>query len=177
MSSDLFSRKVNTKDFSLIYAGAQNIGPAGSTMIMVKRHLRKTGRKMLSMLVTILCCVCIKGESMYKHTSVFPVYVTMLTLRWLKQHGGISWIEKINQQKRDLLCGEIDRNSLFYGTTAKEDRSIMNVCFLMNKPEQEAEFDKFWKSCLLELTEFVDTEMLGGYRTSIYKCQLKAYKY
>jgi len=165
MSSDLFSRKVNAKDFSLIYAGAQkNIGPAGSTMVMVKKDiLGKTGRKMLSMLDYN---VHIKGESMYNTPPVFPVYVTMLTLRWLKQNGGISWIEGLNQKKADLLYSEIDRNSLFYGTTAKEDRSNMNVCFLMNKPELEPEFDKFWKA------EGIDGirghRDVGGYRASIY---------
>jgi phosphoserine aminotransferase len=165
MSSDLFSRKVNANDFALIYAGAQkNIGPAGSTMVMVKKDiLGKTGRKMLSMLDYQ---VHIKGESMYNTPPVFPVYVTMLTLRWLKQNGGISWIEKLNQQKADLIYTEIDRNSLFYGTTAVEDRSNMNVCFLMKKPELEPEFDKFWKA------EGVDGirghRDVGGYRASIY---------
>jgi phosphoserine aminotransferase len=78
--------------------------------------------------------VHIKGESMYNTPPVFPVYVTMLTLRWLKQNGGISWIEKINQQKADLLYTEIDRNSLFVGTAVKEDRSNMNACFLLINP-------------------------------------------
>jgi len=165
MSSDLFSRKVNAKDFSLIYAGAQkNIGPAGSTMVMVKKEiLGKTGRKMLSMLDYQ---AHIKGESMYNTPPVFPVYVTMLTLRWLKQNGGISWIEGLNQKKADLLYSEIDRNSLFYGTTAKEDRSNMNVCFLMNKPEQEAEFDKFWKAAGIDGIR--GHRDVGGYRASIY---------
>ena len=165
MSSDLFSRKVNAKDFALIYAGAQkNIGPAGSTMVMVKKDiLGKTGRKMLSILDYQ---VHIKGESMYNTPPVFPVYVTMLTLRWLKQHGGISWIEDINQKKADLLYGEIDRNSMFYGTAAKEDRSFMNVCFLLHKPELEPEFDKFWNS--LGISGIRGHRDVGGYRASIY---------
>jgi len=165
MSSDIFSRKINAKDFALIYAGAQkNMGPAGSTMVMVKKDiLGKTGRKMLSMLDYQ---VHIKGESMYNTPPVFPVYVTMLTLRWLKQNGGISWIENINQQKADLLYNEIDRNSQFYGTTAKEDRSNMNACFLLTKPELEPEFDKLWKSANIDGIR--GHRDVGGYRASMY---------
>jgi phosphoserine aminotransferase len=165
MSSDIFSRKVNAKDFALIYAGAQkNMGPAGSTMVMVKKDvLGKTGRKMLSMLDYQ---VHIKGESMYNTPPVFPIYVTLLTLKWLKKNGGIAWIEKLNQQKADTLYNEIDRNSLFYGTVEKADRSNMNVCFLLNKPELEAEFDKLWKdACLSGLRGHRD---VGGYRASLY---------
>lgn len=165
MSSDIFSRKVNAKDFALIYAGAQkNMGPAGSTMIMVKKDiLGKTGRKMLSMMDYN---VHIKGGSMYNTPPVFPIYVTMLTLRWLKQNGGISWIEKINQQKADLLYNEIDRNPLFVGTTAKEDRSNMNACFLLNKPELEPEFDKIWKEA--NISGIRGHRDVGGYRASMY---------
>lgn len=165
MSSDIFSRKVNAKDFDLIYAGAQkNIGPAGSTMVMVKKDaLGKTGRKMLSMLDYN---VHIKGESMYNTPPVFPIYVTMLTLKWLKQNGGVAWIEKINQQKADLLYNEIDRNSLFYGTTEVEDRSNMNLCFLLNKPELEPEFDKIWKDA--NISGIRGHRDVGGYRASLY---------
>lgn len=165
MSSDIFSRKVNAKDFSLIYAGAQkNMGPAGSTMVMVKKDvLGKTGRKMLSMLDYQ---VHIKGESMYNTPPVFPIYVTLLTMQWLKKNGGIAWIEKLNQQKADAIYNEIDRNSLFFGTVEKADRSNMNVCFLLNKPELEADFDKLWKEAGLSgLTGHRD---VGGYRASLY---------
>ena len=144
MSSDIFSRKVDAGRFALIYAGAQkNMGPAGSTMIMVRKDaLGKTGRKMLSMLDYQ---VHIKGGSMYNTPPVFPIYVTLLTLRWLKKNGGIAWIEDLNNRKAKLIYDEIDRNSMFVGTTAVEDRSRMNVCFLLKKPELEPEFDKFWK--------------------------------
>jgi phosphoserine aminotransferase len=165
MSSDIFSRRVNGNDFALIYAGAQkNIGPAGSTMVMVKKDiLGKTQRKMLSMLDYQ---VHIKGESMYNTPPVFPVYVTMLTLRWLKQNGGVDWIEKINQQKADLLYNEIDRNACFTGTVEKEDRSFMNVCFLPTKPEYEAEFDKLAKD--YNLSGIKGHRDVGGYRASLY---------
>lgn len=165
MSSDIFSKKVDAKQFDLIYAGAQkNMGPAGSTMIMVKKSaLGKTGRKMLSMLDYQ---VHIKGGSMYNTPPVFPIYVTLLTMQWLKKNGGISWIEKVNQQKSDALYNEIDRNSLFYGTTAVEDRSQMNVCFLMKKPELEPEFDKFWKDA--GISGIRGHRDVGGYRASLY---------
>lgn len=165
MSSDLFSRRVDAKQFDLIYAGAQkNMGPAGSTMIMIKKSLLgKQTRKMLSMLDYQ---VHIKGESMYNTPPVFPVYVSMLTLRWLKQNGGISWIESINQQKADLLYSEIDRNSCFTGTVEKEDRSNMNVCFLPNKPEYEELFDKMAKEN--NLSGLKGHRDVGGYRASLY---------
>lgn len=165
MSSDLFSRRVNAKDFALIYAGAQkNMGPAGSTMVMVRKDvLGKTTRKMLSMLDYQ---VHIKGESMYNTPPVFPVYVSMLTLRWLKQNGGVDWIEKINQKKADTLYNEIDRNACFVGTVAKEDRSHMNVCFLPTKMEYEAEFDKLAKQ--YNLSGIKGHRDVGGYRASLY---------
>jgi phosphoserine aminotransferase len=165
MSSDIFSRKVDARKFDLIYAGAQkNMGPAGCTMIMVKKDaLGKTGRKMLSMLDYQ---VHIKGGSMYNTPPVFPIYVTLLTLQWLKKNGGIAWIEQLNQRKADALYGEIDRNSLFYGTTAVEDRSHMNVCFLMKKPELEPEFDKFWKEA--GISGIRGHRDVGGYRASTY---------
>lgn len=103
---------------------------------------------------------------MYNTPPVFPIYVTLLTLKWLKKNGGIAWIEKINQQKADLLYNEIDRNSLFVGTTAKEDRSRMNVCFLMNQPEMEAEFDKVWKDA--GISGIRGHRDVGGYRASLY---------
>lgn len=165
MSSDIFSRKVNAKDFTLIYAGAQkNMGPAGSTMVMVKKDaLGKTGRKMLSMMDYQ---VHIKGGSMYNTPPVFPIYVTLLTLQWLKKNGGISWIEKINQQKADLLYNEIDRNPLFIGTTAVEDRSNMNACFLLKDASLEPEFDKLWKDA--NISGIRGHRDVGGYRASLY---------
>ncbi|MHB8259551.1 MAG: 3-phosphoserine/phosphohydroxythreonine transaminase [Bacteroidia bacterium] len=165
MSSDIFSRKINAKDFALIYAGAQkNMGPAGATMVMVRKDiLGKTGRQLLSMLDYQ---VHIKGESMYNTPPVFPIYVTLLTLQWLKKNGGIAWIEKVNQQKADTLYNEIDRNSMFFGTVVKEDRSNMNVCFLMHKPELEPEFDKLWKEA--NISGIRGHRDVGGYRASLY---------
>jgi phosphoserine aminotransferase len=165
MSSDIFSRKVNANDFALIYARAQkNMGPAGSTMIMIRKDVvGKATRKKLSMLDYQ---VHIKGESMFNTPPVFPVYVSMLTLRWLKNNGGVEWIEKVNQQKADLLYNEIDRNSCFVGTVEKADRSNMNVCFLPTKPEYEALFDKLAKE--YNIDGIKGHRDVGGYRASLY---------
>lgn len=165
MSSDIFSRKVDANQFAIIYAGAQkNMGPAGTTMVAVKEELLgKTERTMLSMLDYR---IHIKGGSMFNTPPVFPIYVSMLTLRWLKKNGGVEWIEKINQQKADLLYAEIDRNSMFTGTTTKEDRSNMNVTFVMPKPELEPEFDKLWKEA--DINGIRGHRDVGGYRASLY---------
>lgn len=166
MSSDIFSRKVDGKKFALIYAGAQkNMGPAGTTMVAVREDiLGKVERKMLSMMDYR---VHIKGESMYNTPPVYPVYVSMLTLRWLKNNGGVEWIEKINHQKAELLYNEIDRNSMFKGTVeAKEDRSKMNVTFVLTKPELEPEFDKLTKEA--NLSGLKGHRDVGGYRASLY---------
>lgn len=165
MSSDIFSRRVNGNDFSLIYAGAQkNMGPAGATMVAVHDDvLGKTGRKMLSMLDYQ---VHINGESMYNTPPVFPIYVSMLTMKWLKENGGVEWIENVNNEKAAALYTEVDRNSLFTGTTAVEDRSKMNATFVMTKPELEPEFDKMWKEA--GISGLRGHRDVGGYRASLY---------
>ena len=158
MSSDIFSRVIDPNLFSLIYAGAQkNMGPAGATMVAVREELLgKVERKMLSMLDYR---VHIKGNSMYNTPPVFPVYVSLLTMRWLKKNGGVAWIEKINQQKADALYNEIDRNTMFQGTCAKEDRSNMNATL-------EPEFDKLCKEA--DLSGLRGHRDVGGYRASMY---------
>jgi phosphoserine aminotransferase len=166
MSSDMFSKPVNGNDFGLIYAGAQkNMGPAGATMIAVREDLLgKTGRKMLSMLDY---AVHIKGGSMYNTPPVFSIYVCLLTLRWLKKNGGLTWIEKVNNDKASMMYGEIDRNSMFAGTVLdKEDRSNMNACFVSTRPELEPEFDKLWKDA--GISGIRGHRDVGGYRASLY---------
>ncbi|HRH02771.1 MAG TPA: 3-phosphoserine/phosphohydroxythreonine transaminase [Bacteroidia bacterium] len=165
MSSDIFSREINAADFDLIYAGAQkNMGPAGATLVVVKDEiLGKTGRTLLSMLDYR---THIKAGSMYNTPPVYPIYVSMLTMKWLKDNGGVSWIEKINEQKAALLYSEIDRNSMFKGTVVKEDRSLMNVNFVLTKPELEAEFDALTKAA--NLSGLKGHRDVGGYRASLY---------
>jgi phosphoserine aminotransferase len=167
MSSDIFSRPIDGKKFDLIYAGAQkNMGPAGATMVAVKKDaLGKTGRKMLSMLDYQ---VHIKGESMYNTPPVFPIYVSMLTLEWLKKNGGTQWIEKINEEKQSLLYSEIDRNSMFIGTVETEDRSWMNVNFVLTDKAtaHEADFAKMAKDA--GISGINGHRDVGGYRASLY---------
>lgn len=165
MSSDIFSRVVDGKKFGLIYAGAQkNMGPAGCTMVAVRKDiLGKTERKMLSMLDYQ---VHIKGESMYNTPPVYPVYVSMLTMKYVKLNGGVELMEKLNQEKADCIYNEIDRNSLFKGTVVKEDRSNMNVNFVMNDPSKEEAFNKIWKEA--GISGLNGHRDVGGYRASIY---------
>lgn len=165
MSSDIFSRKLDFTKFDLLYAGAQkNMGPAGCTLAVVKESiLGKTTRTIPSMLDYR---VHIKAGSMYNTPPVFPVYVSLLTLRWLKKNGGLEWMEKTNNQKANVLYAEIDRNSLFTATAAAHCRSMMNVTFVLNKPELEPEFDKMWKQA--NISGLRGHRNVGGYRASLY---------
>jgi phosphoserine aminotransferase len=165
MSSDIFSRKLDFTQFDLIYAGAQkNMGPAGTTLVVVKDEiLGKTGRKIPSMLDYQ---VHISKDSMFNTPSVFPVYVSMLTLDWLKSLGGIEEIEKRNVEKAQLLYNEIDRNPLFEGAAATEDRSNMNVTFLLTDDSRKEEFDAICKA--KGINGINGHRSVGGYRASIY---------
>jgi phosphoserine aminotransferase len=108
----------------------------------------------------------ISKESMFNTPPVFPIYVSMLTLQWLKDLGGVEAIEKINQEKADLLYGEIDRNPLFEGTAAKEDRSNMNVCFLLTDSSKEEAFNNMWNA--EGISGIKGHRSVGGYRASTY---------
>ncbi len=165
MSSDIFSRVLDFSKFDLIYAGAQkNMGPAGATLVVVKTEiLGKTGRTIPSMLDYQQH---VSKESMYNTPPVFPVYASLLTLQWLKKLGGIAAIEKINEAKANLLYNEIDRNPLFKGTAAKEDRSNMNVTFLLNDEAHQEKFDTMWKAA--GISGLAGHRSVGGYRASMY---------
>lgn len=165
MSSDIFSRKLDFSKFDLIYAGAQkNMGPAGTTLVIVKDEiLGKTGRTIPAMLDYQ---VHISKDSMFNTPAVFPVYVSMLTLQWLKDLGGINAIEKINEEKAAILYDEIDRNSLFKGFAKKEDRSLMNVTFNLTDATKKEAFDKLWNDA--GISGIKGHRSVGGYRASIY---------
>ncbi len=165
MSSDIFSREINVADFDLIYAGAQkNMGPAGVTLVIVKDSiLGKVDRKIPSMLDYQ---VQIDGGSMYNTPPVFAIYVSMLNLRWLRSKGGVAEIEKENIAKAEALYKEIDRNPLFKGTCNVEDRSRMNVCFVMENPELEKPFLKFAED--RDIIGIKGHRSVGGFRASIY---------
>jgi len=165
MSSDIFSRELDFSQFDLIYAGAQkNMGPAGTTLVVVKTDLLgKTGRNIPSMLDYQ---IHVDKDSMFNTPSVFAVYVSMLTLQWLKDLGGIKAIEKINKAKAELLYSEIDANPLFKGTAVKEDRSYMNVTFLLTDDSKTDIFEK-----MLEengINGLKGHRSVGGYRASMY---------
>src|ERR1700709_352552 len=165
MSSDIFSRKINVADFGLIYAGAQkNMGPAGVTLVIVKDSLLgKTGRKIPSMFDYK---VQIEGGSMYNTPPVFAIYVSMLTVNWLKAKGGVAGIEVENDAKAKALYTEIDRNPLFKGVCAVEDRSKMNVCFVVENPEHEKPFLKYCDE--KGIVGLKGHSSLGGDRASSY---------
>ncbi len=165
MSSDIFSRTLDFSQFDLIYAGAQkNMGPAGTTLVVIKDAiLGKTGRTIPSMLDYQ---VHISKDSMYNTPSVFAVYVSMLTLQWMKDLGGIAGIEKRNDAKAALLYGEIDSNPLFQGVAEKEDRSHMNVTFTLTDTSLKEKFDALWKGA--GINGLNGHRSVGGYRASIY---------
>lgn len=165
MSSDIFSRVIDFSKFDLIYAGAQkNMGPAGTTLVVVKEEiLGKTRRSIPSMLDYKQH---IEKESMYNTPPVFAVYASLLTLQWLKNNGGIPAMETRNNAKAKLLYDAIDNSELFRGTAAIEDRSNMNVTFLLNDESRSAEFDKLWKAA--GISGISGHRSVGGYRASIY---------
>ena len=165
MSSDIFSRKINVSDFDLIYAGAQkNMGPAGTTLYIVnKDKLGKTGRQIPSMLDLEKHDA---KDSMYNTPPVFAVYGAMLTMEWMKSIGGIAELERRNEAKAKLLYDEIDRNPLFKGTTAVEDRSLMNPTFVLTDDSHTERYDKMWKDA--GISGINGHRSVGGYRASMY---------
>ncbi|RCH53979.1 3-phosphoserine/phosphohydroxythreonine transaminase [Mucilaginibacter hurinus] len=165
MSSDIFSRKINVADFGLIYAGAQkNMGPAGVTLVIVKNEiLGQIERKIPAMLNYK---VQIEGGSMYNTPPVFAIYVSMLTLNWIKAKGGVEAIEQDNIAKSRALYAEIERNPFFKPVAATEDRSHMNVCFVMENPDNEKAFLKLCDE--KGIVGIKGHRSVGGFRASIY---------
>ena len=164
MSSDIFSRVLDFSKFDLIYAGAQkNMGPAGTTLVVVKEDvLGKVSRKIPSMMDYK---VQISKSSMFNTPPVFAVYTSMLTLEWLKNLGGVSAIEEINDKKARLLYSELDLNPLFKGYAAKDDRSNMNATFNLQQDLKET-----FETMLEEggINGLNGHRSVGGYRASMY---------
>lgn len=165
MSSDIFSRPLDYKQFSLIYAGSQkNLGASGSTLVIVKKDiLGKVSRKLPSMMDYQLH---IKNDSMFNTPSTFAVYVNLLVLEWIQAQGGLQVLGKRNQAKADLLYGEIDRNPLVVGYANKEDRSLMNVVFNLTDESTKERFDALCKEA--NISGIKGHRSVGGYRASIY---------
>ncbi|MDR9374518.1 MAG: 3-phosphoserine/phosphohydroxythreonine transaminase [Schleiferiaceae bacterium] len=165
MSSDIFSRPINVGDFGLIYAGAQkNMGPAGATVVIVKDELLgHTGRDIPAYLDYQ---THIGKDSMFNTPPVFAVYVSMLTLEWIKAQGGVKAMQERNEAKARAMYAEIDRNSCFEGTAAREDRSTMNACFLPKAGLATERFDEMWQAA--GINGINGHRSVGGYRASMY---------
>ena len=176
MSSDIMSRPVDVSRYALIYGGAQkNVGPAGVAFAIVRKDaLGKVSRYIPTMLDYR---VHVDKGSMFNTPPVFPIFVMKETLKWLKGIGGVEAIHKINEEKAALLYDEIDRNSLFIGTAAKEDRSIMNVCFVM-APGHESLQDEFLEFAKGRgMAGIKGHRSVGGFRASIYNaCPVESVK-
>ena len=167
MSSDIFSRPIDVSKFDAIYAGAQkNLAPAGVTIVIVRKDaLDKVDRPIPTMLKY---STHVTNESMFNTPPVVPIFAALQTLKWYKELGGISAMQKINIEKAAILYDEIDRNKLFKGTAVAEDRSLMNVCFVMNDEykELEAEFSTFASAA--GMIGLKGHRSVGGFRASIY---------
>ena len=170
MSSDIFSRQLDFSKFDLIYAGAQkNMGPAGTTLIIVKEDiLGKVNREIPSMMDYT---VHIGKSSMFNTPAVFPVYVSMLTLRWLKNLGGIDKIQEQNEKKAKLIYSEIDINPLFKGFAEKEDRSTMNATFSLVNGDLTETFNAMLAEA--GINGLNGHRSVGGYRASMYNAMAK----
>lgn len=176
MSSDIMSRPVDVSKYALIYGGAQkNVGPAGVAFAIVRKDaLGKVSRYIPTMLDYR---THIDGGSMFNTPPVFPIFVMKETLKWLKSIGGVEAINRINVEKAAMLYDEIDRNRLFVGTAASEDRSIMNVCFVM-APGYESLQDEFMEFAKGKgMTGIKGHRSVGGFRASIYNaCPVESVK-
>ncbi len=168
MSSDFMSRPVDVSKYTLIYAGAQkNVGPAGVTVVIVKKNaLGKVSRPLPTMMNYQ---THVDKGSMFNTPPVFAVYATLQTLKWLKNLGGVEAIEKINIEKANMLYDEIDRNKLFKPTVEDaEDRSRMNVCFVMNEAYKDLDKEFLDFAAKQDIVGIKGHRSVGGFRASIY---------
>lgn len=166
MSSDIFSKEIDASKYDLIYAGAQkNLGPAGATLYIVKKDaLGKSSSAFMPSYLDLKLHV--EKDSMYNTPPVFSVYVSMLNLKHLLANGGVKAMAERNQAKAALLYSEIDSNPLFKGTVATEDRSEMNVNFLLTNDALKDAFDQEWKAA--GIVGLNGHRSVGGYRASMY---------
>ena len=166
MSSDIFSKHIDVSKFDIIYAGAQkNLGPAGATLFIVKDDmLGKSSSDFMPMYLNLKNHA--DKDSMMNTPPVFSVYTAMLNLRNLIANGGVSAAEERNDAKAAKLYDEIDENPLFEGTVVKEDRSNMNVTFLLTDDAAKNEFDKMWNEA--GIVGLKGHRSVGGYRASMY---------
>ncbi len=168
MSSDIFSKPVDVSKFAMIYAGAQkNMGPAGVTLVIIKKDMYE---KMADRHIPTMMKYKIHADndSMYNTPPVFPILVSKYNLEWMLSAGGVEGMAKRNQEKADLLYNAIDNSPYFKGTTAVEDRSQMNVCFVFEEEHIGLE-EKFNAACKeVNLSGLKGHRSVGGYRASLY---------
>lgn len=167
MSSDIFSRPVDVSKYDAIYAGAQkNLAPAGVTIVIVRKEaLGKMERPIPSMLNYQ---IHVDNDSMYNTPPVVPIFAALQTLKWYKELGGISAMQKKNEEKAAVLYNEIDRNRLFKGTASNEDRSFMNICFVMNDEYKELENEFASFATAAGMIGIKGHRSVGGFRASTY---------
>jgi phosphoserine aminotransferase len=167
MSSDIFSRPVDVSKYAIIYGGAQkNLAPAGVTFVIVRNDiLGKVDRHIPTMLNYQ---THIDKESMFNTPPCLPVFSALQTLKWLKDNGGIAAMEKKNIEKAQLLYDEIDRNKLFIGTVEKEDRSLMNICFVMTEEYKDLEGEFYEYATSKGMVGIKGHRSVGGFRASTY---------
>ena len=173
MSSDIFSRPIDVSKYICIYGGAQkNLAPAGVTLAIVRvdalGHVERPIPTMLNYKTHI------DKDSMFNTPPVLPIYAALQTLKWYKEQGGVAAMEKKDMENAAILYDEIDRNKLFRGTVAAEDRSIMNVCFVMNDEykDLEDEFSKF--AAAAGMVGIKGHRSVGGFRASLYNAMPKS---
>ncbi|MBL4559589.1 MAG: 3-phosphoserine/phosphohydroxythreonine transaminase [Labilibaculum sp.] len=174
MSSDIFSRPIDISKYALIYGGAQkNLAPAGVTFVIVKDEiLGKVDRQIPTMLDYT---THIKGESMFNTPPVVSVFAALQTLKWIKEQGGVSAMQKMNEEKAAVLYNEIDSNPMFKGTVInKEDRSLMNICFVMTEEYKELEKDFYEFATSKGMSGIKGHRSVGGFRASTYNALPKA---
>ncbi len=165
MSSDIFSRPIKINDYGLIYAGAQkNVGPAGVTLVIVKKQLLGKTKRFIPTMLDYQTHIA-KGSS-FNTPPVFPIYVTMLNLQWIKSKGGVKAMVDRNKEKANLLYEEIDQNPFFVCPVAKRDRSHMNATFQLTNPKLEKKFLAACKKAGIEGIK--GHRIVGGFRASMY---------
>ena len=167
MSSDILSRPIDVSKYAMIYGGAQkNLAPAGVSFVIIRDDMLQKVVRPLPTMMNVNTHV--ENDSMFNTPPVFPIYVLRETLKWMKAEGGLEEIYRRNLEKAALLYGEIDRNSLFKGTVAEEDRSLMNICFVMSEGNEALapEFMEFAKS--RGMVGIKGHRLVGGFRASCY---------
>ena len=172
MSSDILSRPVDVTKYAMIYGGAQkNLAPAGVVFAIIREDMLDKQVRDLPTMVSFRTHV--ENNSMFNTPPVFPIYVLKETLKWLKSIGGVEEIYRRNQEKAQLLYDEIDRNPLFRGTVEKQDRSLMNICFVMADGYEELapEFLEYTKAH--DIVGIKGHRLVGGFRASCYNALKK----